>query len=183
MAGGTWYMEAPDGRRFNWSKAPSFECPMALVRYDVIDIGTGEVKATVERRPEEAVGVTFRRHVSPELAAAAETLAVFPLKLAGALARLHRSPGGGERERVDGKPTDRCAGCGHKMRRLGFHCWVDEPYPEGEEDVSKRVAQRLGFGPPRKTTRSFYVDTKREAEAWARDELAAARAVAAEETS
>lgn len=67
----------------------------------------------------------------------------------------------GRRARVDGRLTDRCAECGHKLERLGFHCSIRV------HDDEQTVA---GFTMA-KMEKQFYLDTKREAERWAREEV------------
>lgn len=166
----SWYFEAPDGRRFNWNKAPTYICPNA----DPI-----RVEVDGDERIET---ITLDRAVAID--AAARGLMMDPLKLARLIKRSHRSFSY-QRERVNGKLTDRCECCGAKMDRLGFRCWVDRPKTEdeltSEDRTSSRVAERLGFDPGRRVVvHSFYADTKREADAWARDELRTAKAVAAE---
>jgi hypothetical protein len=42
------------------------------------------------------------------------------------------------------------------------------------------MARRMGFAAPMRTVKSAHVDTKREAIAWARDELAMLKSIAAE---
>lgn len=183
MAALSWYFEAPDGRRFNWNKEPTYTCPHEGIRYEVHDFGTGKVTITDARPADEAVGITFSRYISEETKQAAAALGVDPLKLAKMITAGHRSTYG--RERVDGKLTEKCRACGAKMERLGFRCWIDRPVSADEategEQASKAIAGRLGFADPRRTVQTFYAETKREADRWARDELATAHAVAAEE--
>lgn len=62
------------------------------------------------------------------------------------------------------------------MTRKGFRAWIDQA---SDDAASQRVAQRLGLDGPRATVRTTWHPTKAEAQAWARHELARARARAA----
>lgn len=153
----SWYVSGPDGLRFNWNKAPTFQCPNAsAVTYTAADAGGGEGTWTLQR---------------PEVAAAAAAIGADPVMLGKLLHQRHASFAAG-RLRVDGRLTDRCAICGAKMTRKGFRAWIDKP---GDDEASQRVARRLGLQGPRTTIRTTWHPTKAAAEAWARHELKRAR--------
>ena len=153
----SWYVSGPDGLRFNWNKAPTFQCPNAgAVTYAAAADG-GEGTWTLQR---------------PEVAAAAAAIGADPVMLGKLLHQRHASFAAG-RLRVDGRLTDRCAICGAKLTRKGFRAWIDNP---AGGDASQRVASRLGLDGPRTTVRTTWHPTKAQAEAWARHELKRARA-------
>jgi hypothetical protein len=128
----------------------------------------------------DAEGAVTRTIPTTAVEAAAAALGADAVQLGKLIRSAHHRFGAG-RLRVDGKLTDRCGACGARMERLGFRCWVDAPHEA--TDSRTRIADRLGFEPPRDHVRTFYVDTKREAAAWARDEQRTAKAVAAEVTA
>lgn len=99
------------------------------------------------------------------LAAACEVIGIDPAWL---LRRMKHSP---YRKRVNGRLTDRCETCGHKLERLGFWCSIRT------HDHEQSVA---GFAMAN-IEKQFYVDTKREAERWARDEVALTHKIKEEE--
>jgi hypothetical protein len=175
------YYQGPGGEHVCWNVEPTFQCPLARVQYDVLDMETGETRGPVESQS-ETVGITYTRHVSPAMAQAAAVLGVDGKLLERIVERAHHSNYG--RLRVNGKLTDRCKACGGKMDRLGFRVWVDRPIAAGEETEGERtgkmMARRMGFAAPMRTVKSAHVDTKREAIAWARDELAMLKSIAAE---
>lgn len=149
----SWYLPSADGtRRFSWNKEPTFECPNA----DAVHYTAGE------RDGEDGTWTLAR----DEIATAAAALGADPVMLGRLLRQRHASHAAG-RMRVNGRLTDRCAICGAKMTRKGFRAWIDEP---SEDASSQRIAGRLGLEPPRRTIRTTWHPTKREAEAWARHE-------------
>lgn len=159
MASGWWYVEALDGTRFAWSKAPAFRCELAT--FEQRDAGDG----------------TFAERIvtTAPVEHAAAALQLQAGELAALLIRAHRSSGG-ERRRVDGRLTSDCAVCGRRMTRLGFRAWIDRPLRDDEltdsDRTSRRIAVRLGLDGRRLVlVREVYLATKREAESWARHEL------------
>lgn len=150
---GYWYIEGADGRHFCWSKELSVTCP----------VGSKEELGDV-------------------LAAACSVVGIDPAYM------LRRLKHNGYRKRVDGRLTDRCETCNHKLERLGYRCWIERPYTDEELQASGdlratvRLNQALGSA-GMKTVKVFYVDTKREAQQWAREEAALARKIKEEETA
>lgn len=162
---GYWYIEGGPGVRLCYAKSPTYICPHAYFERvrDADDKVTGRVPTAAAEKVAAVLGT------DPESAA----------KL---LERGHRSMGG--RLRVDGKLTERCEGCGAKMQRKGFRIWREELVPEeertSEQRTSAAINSRLGFdGQTWKTTYSGYVETKREAEGWARENAASSKAAVA----
>lgn len=165
------YYEGTDGRHYCYAKTPTFTCPMAE---------PVEVRPTVIEPREGERDITHEHHLTAEhaeaITAAAAALGMDALKLGMAL-RSHHQRRGAQRERVNGKLTDTCAACGHRMEREGFRVWVEE-LPLGE-DAQSRIADRLGFSSWRTVPGSSrYLDTKKEAQGWARDESRLERAPA-----
>lgn len=153
------YYEGTDGRHYCYAPAPTFVCPMAdLTEYVPNPDGEGG-----EHR--------IKLGDLEPLTSAAQKLGVDPLELGMMLKRTHHSGRSG-RKRVDGKLTDICAGCGHKLDRLGFRAWVErEPTAEEADNASDRIGARLfGSGPRWITDESHYFATKKEAVEWAREE-------------
>lgn len=148
MSYSSWYVEA-GVTHYNWSKEPTYRCPLA--DGEMISLATIEPAAA-------ALGLSLER-------------------LARIITRAHRG-GNGHRRRVDGKLTDECSSCGHKMKRLGYRAWIDEPIPASERTEGQAIGAALGHGAPRRTTRTTWHKTKREAEAWARHECKRAKAAA-----
>jgi hypothetical protein len=148
MFGSAYFYVGPaaDGRRFCWAKAPSFTCPVHERAYEA-------------RLPDGPLPVA--------MSDAAYRLGLDARWLARRIAQ-----GTHGRARVDGKLTDRCQ-CGAKMRRNGFACWAERE--DTSEGVSQDLTRHLGSTPVVRVGPTRYMDTKREAEAWARDELAVAR--------
>lgn len=158
------YYDAPDGRHFCWNVDPTFVCPLAWF----------------ERTDDEAKA----RIPTAAVEAAAAALGCGGDELARILERQHASFTH-TRRRVDGRLTDICDCCGSRMERKGFRVWADRPKTQeeltGNDRVASQIGQRLGFsGEQRVTLRNFYVDTKREAKAWALDELRTAESAAVE---
>lgn len=92
------------------------------------------------------------------------------------LRRLQHSAG---RARVEGRLTDVCLGCGHKLDRLGFRYWIEGEPTEDEDTSSSRIAARLGLGDGFVTVEGpWYAKTKKDAQAWARQRVAATKAAA-----
>lgn len=159
---GYWAYPEVDGVRFCYAKAPTYRCPIAEA------LG----------RP---VGAALAEGAAPRLplAEAADVLGIDPTRL-GAMLRTAHSRSHEVRARVDGKPTDRCAVCGHRLDRLGFRVWREHLVPEGELTSEQRASARLGevFGGDGlywATTESLYLDTKREAATWARENYETAK--------
>lgn len=161
------YFEGTDGRHYCWAKTPTFVCPMAEpVEY--IPNGDGE----------EGYHQIKLADLEP-LTSAAQLLGVDPLELGMMFKRAHSSGRGG-RKRVDGKVTDICSACGHRLERLGFRVWIERtPTDEEADTASNRVGARLfGSGPQWVTEpgSTRYLDTKKEATTWAKDESEMVRA-------
>lgn len=161
-----WYYAGGDGTRFCFAKEPSFVCPNGRSLWDCHDLATGEV-TVVERQAGERMGITFTRHVTDAQRRAAAELGMDPECLASLILRGHSSNWG--RRRVDGKLTDQCKACGTKMERLGFRCWIEHDKAAEDYGTGDRITETLG-GTPSITTKSFYLDTKKEARSWAIEE-------------
>lgn len=145
---GYWYVgPAPDGRRFCWAKEPTFRC---LVHE----------RAYAARQPDATP--------TPALLAAADGLGVDVRWLAMRVAGASHGRARGD----DGKLTDRCA-CGARMERLGFGYWTERL--SDSDDVGATITRRLGGEPTERLDVTHYADTKREAQAWAREQLQVAR--------
>lgn len=159
----------PDDRRFCFTTEPRFECPHESITYSVTDLAGGAPTIT-KRRPEEAVGITFTRHVSEEMAQAAQLLGLDGKKLAAMLVGAHRSKPP-TRERVDGKLTNRCATCGAKMIDHGYSAYVERPRREDEMDAMHRtsaaISSRLGGEGPMVRLKSATGLKRSEARQWA----------------
>lgn len=109
-----------------------------------------------------------------ELAPVAPSLGADPERFAKLLQAAHRR-GGELRARVDGKLTEDCSVCGHRLERLGFRAWIDAPIPPARQTEAQRrnaaFARTFGGDPvQRETLRATWHATKREAIAWARHE-------------
>lgn len=153
MLGGYWYIEGADGRHYCYAKEPSFVCP----------IGSADRLGDLFDTACEEAGISKE----------------------WMLRRLRHN---GYRARVNDRLTDRCESCGHKLDRLGFRCWIEEPYTrEDLRDSSVRVTvqlnKTLSGNTPFKTVKSFHLDTKREAQRWAREEVALTKAIKEEEVN
>jgi hypothetical protein len=162
MFGSHWYIDGAPGVRFCWLKEPTYVCRYAP--------GVADFR-TVEDRLREA---------APELADVAGGLGI---EIGRVMNRAH-SGGRGGRRRVNDKLTDRCDACGAKMRRLGFRAWREELKAPDETTEGERARAAIGeaFGGDGlawRTTESHYMGTKREAEAWARENVAVSRAAVA----
>lgn len=147
-----WYVgPAPDGRRFCWSKVPTFTCP---VHEDAAEL----------RRDEPPPGAGLQIHAAAALLAVdARWLA---MRVAGASHGRRREPG------ENGKLTSICM-CGHRMERKGFAYWTER---EAErDDVGAQITRAMGSTPVERLDATHYAETKREAEAWAREQLQVAR--------
>lgn len=160
-----WYYDAPDGRRWNWSKEPTYQCP----------------NRPALREVEEPTPLVDRLIPTIAMRDAAEALATTPEAMARLLENVHARISYGRQRDANGRLTDRCSCCGAKMRRLGFRAWVDEPIPENEltddHARSMRVSERLGLdGEQRRTTWSGHFETKRAAQEWAHRESRDAKA-------
>lgn len=156
------YVEGVDGRHYCYAKTPTFTCPMAEpVEYVPNANGEGG-----EHRLKSGLVETFDE--------AASALSMGPVLLGKVLKTAHQRKGT-ERLRVDDRLTDLCAVCGHRMERLGFRVWIE--HLPTEEDTQSRIANRLGFSGWRTVDGSHrYMDTKKEAQQWARDEAELVRA-------
>lgn len=161
----SWALTAPDGRRFLWNKAPTYLCPLA---------------DPVEYPGREGGEHVLRPATAPALEAAAAAIGGDALLLGRAIRLAHQRAHGTQRLRVNDRPTDLCAVCGARLERLGFRIWIDTP--RDPTTVERQLAEHLGLDAPREVLFNSYADTKREAEAWARDELAGAKAAAADPT-
>lgn len=160
-----WYIDGKDGRHYCYAKEPTFLCPM------------GEPTEYVVPAPEgsETEGAhVLKDATKAAVTAAAEQLGMDPVLLGMIVKRGHSHRHG--RRRVDGRLTDQCVACGARMERKGFRVWI-EALPT-EEDAQSRIADRLGFSGYRPVPgSSFYLDTKKEAAQWARDEAKLERMV------
>jgi hypothetical protein len=167
----SWRYYEHDGTRWCWNVDPTFICPNAgITEYVAPEDGDGG--AHVIARREDEIGE------------AADALGMDPIKLALILNRAHQSFKH-DRERVDGKLTDRCKACGAKMRREGFRAWIERFVPENERTEAERTSTRIGsrlFGSSDTTWRREgfrWYDTKKEATGWALDEYKVAKALKA----
>lgn len=180
------YWEDGHGRRYCYAKDALFECPHEGLWYELTDPETGE-KTLTKRQPAERLGITFSRAATPEQDNAAAVLGMDPVKLGAMIAQAH-SRRGRERLRVDGRLTDRCGCCGARMERKGFRVWIDEPVPEEElssgQRTSAAISSRIfgGSGTQLRVIRERWLDTKKEARAWAYEEYRLAQATIAEMT-
>lgn len=153
---GYWYIEGADGRHYCYAKEPTYLCPMAEpVLFD---------------RAEDCEGSEpVPRLTVPAITPAAQQLAIDPLLLAKLIRSAHHRIGAG-RARVDGRLTDTCAACGHKLTRKGFRYWIEAKPPRSHPRA--QIAQRLGFSEYEHVEGSWYAKTKRDARAWARGRAA-----------
>jgi hypothetical protein len=142
MMGGYWYVPGNDGRRYCYAKEPTFVCPV------------GNVKLEGPDDPEPGHYV-----VTETVEQAAMLLGVEPRFLTG---KLRHSA---ERSRVDGRLTDACASCGHKLERLGYRIWVEAKAPK--DGAASRINRRLGGDGFVTVEGSWYRGTKKEAQEWA----------------
>jgi hypothetical protein len=155
---GYWYIGGADGRRYCFAKEPTFVCPMS--------------EPVVFDRPEDGADrEPVPRLTVPAITPAAEQLAMSPLLLANLIRSAHNRPGAG-RARVDGRLTETCAACGHKLIRKGFRYWI-EAKPAAASSRT-RIARRLGFSEYEQVEGSWYAKTKRDARTWARGRADAA---------
>jgi hypothetical protein len=87
-----------------------------------------------------------------------------PMRLAKLIRSAHHCSGAG-RARIDGRLTDTCSACGHKLTRKGFRYWIEaKPHVP---NARARIAQRLGYGEYEQVEGSWYAETKRDAQTWA----------------
>lgn len=156
------YYEGKDGRHYCYAKDPTFVCPLAEPTEYVVPAGEASETEGEHRIKLGHLGL---------LTAAAGVLGVGALELGMMLKRTHNSGRAG-RKRVDGKLTDTCGACGHKLDRLGFRGWVErEPTAEEADNASDRIGSRLfGAGPRWRNDETHYFDTKKEVMEWAREE-------------
>jgi hypothetical protein len=158
--GAYWIVNGGNGERFAWRKEPTYLCPHGYFER------VREGDEVVSRVPTAAV----------EQAAAA--LGADVELLMRVMERVHASHSAGRR-RVNGKLTGDCAICGARMIRKGFAHWKEVA---SDDVIARGFGAALGFdGHVRGVTR--YVDTKREAEAWARENAAVSRSAALETSS
>lgn len=68
------------------------------------------------------------------------------------------------RRRIEGKLTDICDVCGHRLVRLGFRYWIEA---QGGESTNARLAAILGGDGYSQVEGPWYAKTKRDAQAWA----------------
>ncbi len=151
----SWFVRGAGERRYNWTKHPTFVCPNAdPVSYTPVEAGAAEGTWSLTR---------------DEVATAAAAIGADPVMLGQLLRQRHASHAAG-RLRVGDRLTDCCAICGAKMTRKGFRAWIDELDDNEDASSQRRIASRLGLAAPRRTLRTTWHPTKREAEAWARHE-------------
>jgi hypothetical protein len=84
------------------------------------------------------------------------------------LARIRHSPW---RARVDGRLTENCETCGHRMRREGFRYWIEaEPSKNATEDqrLAASIHHRLTGDGFVQVSGPWYASTRKGARAWAR---------------
>lgn len=143
------YYAAPGGYEFAYASAPTFLCPHS----DFAWVDEDADPADREWIPSEAAR------------AVAVALGTTDQDACRMLRRAHASHSH-RRRRVDDKLTDRCDACGAKMRRKGFRAWAQRPR-QNDGGTGQRIAERLGMSPPAEVVESVYVETKREARAWA----------------
>ena len=148
---GYWYIEGADGRRYCYAKDPTYLCPMG----DPVVYERSEDSEDSEPVPRLTLDV---------MVPAAERLGMDQMLLAKVIGSAHLRAGAG-RARIDGRLTDICATCGHKLIRKGFRYWI-EAKPR-TADSQTRIAQRLGFSDYRQVEGSWYANTKRDAQTWA----------------
>ena len=148
------YYNGAPGRRYCYAADPTFVCPY------------GQLKVSTDEQWE----------VPEAFAQAAALLDVFPDNLVRLVVRGHRN---NRRARIDGKLTDRCDNCGHRMDRLGFRCWIEQDRPPEHWGTSDQITRSLG-GTPSEIVKTVYLDTKKEARSWALEESRISKAAAAE---
>lgn len=149
------YIPGANGHRYHWATTPTFECPNAdPVVYTAAADGDGEGEWML--RPATANTIT----------AAAVALGADALLLARVLRSRHQAQGV-QRQRIDGKLTDRCSVCGTRMHRKGFRAWITAPSTDAAQ---KRIASRLAMTAPRETLRVTWHDTQKVARGWAEHE-------------
>lgn len=149
------YYEGAPGTRYCWALDPTFICPISQLKYDTAD---------------------EQWSVPDEFTAAANLLGVEPSSLLRLMVRGHRN---NRRMRIDGKLTDRCETCGHKMERKGFRTWSERDRTEPREGVggvSDDLTRRFG-GTPSEILKTIYFDTKKEARAWALENSQVSQAI------
>lgn len=84
------------------------------------------------------------------------------------LRKLQHSAG---RKRENGKLTDLCDACGHKLTRLGFRYWIEGPPPkdaDGMALVGRTINLAMGGSGFTIVEGPWYAKTKKAAQAWAR---------------
>lgn len=85
---------------------------------------------------------------------------------------LRRIRHNGGRHRDDGgKLADTCDACGHKLKRLGFACWVEAlPATDATDDQlsTSRMRKRLGGEGFVRVEGQWYQRTRKDAADWAR---------------
>ena len=160
------YWDGPEGRRYCFTTEPLMECPN--VPEPQREAGSGYVVTAVAKAVAAALSTTEQ-------------------DACRVLRRAH-SGSRGHRRRVDGKLTDRCDSCGAKMRNRGYFAYVEEPVPEEELTSLQRTSAALnarlsGNATQYRRIRDVQVDTRREAKAWAWDELKADKAIEAEKAA
>jgi len=81
---------------------------------------------------------------------------------------LRRIKHSADRKRApDGKVTELCATCGHKLRRLGFRYWIEGKPPADASDGVKLNARLSGDGMTQLGP-SYFAKSRADAQAWAR---------------
>lgn len=75
------------------------------------------------------------------------------------------------RRRIDGKLTDLCESCGHKLTRRGVRYWIEGPPPkdgEGMARVSRQINLAMGGSGFTTVEGPWYAKTRKAAQEWAR---------------
>jgi hypothetical protein len=145
MFGSYWYIEGADGRHYCYSKEASYRCPIGAGGEPPKD-GSGLTAAERESRIQRAAVVVG---VSKEFL----------------MRKLGHS---GHRARVDGRLTEHCEACGHRLERLGFRYWIESDKPqEGLSETTRRLNRAMGGSGFTMVEGPWYADTKKDAQAWA----------------
>jgi hypothetical protein len=184
-----------DGVRFCFTITPSFECPMTVTAYEVWDPVTDKTTVTTRRPPkeDEALGITFKRHVTEAQIEAARLLGVDAKALVTLIENSHRGAWhsqDGIRRRVEGKLTDLCRTCGAKLINHGYSAFVERDFdpevdedPEGTRKASRAISDRLGFQPPAVRLKGVNGLKRTEARKWAYEQYTQAKTAREEESS
>lgn len=141
MFGGYWYIDGADGRRYCYAKEPTYRCHVGAIERDPVAPDAGYV-------------------LTPAIVAAADKLEIDAQFLAR---KLRHSP---ERSRVNGKLTDDCNACGHRMERVGFRYWIEVVDTESRTP-STQLTQMMGGTPTKTVEGPWFAKTKQAAKQWA----------------